>query len=329
MKMSIIIPFYNVDKYLAKCLSSVIVEGRSDYEVIAINDGSTDRSPEIAQEFARLYPGLIRLFSQENSGLGFTRNVGIRAARGEYLMFLDSDDSLCPGAVERILSLLDGEFDVGIFDFDSVMEDGRVLSHTRGCGKAGDFTLTEYPRLLFDSPNVWNKLWRKTLFSDGGIQFPDRIWFEDLATSPRLYLQATTFRSIPETFVRYLQRAGSITNSKNPQRNLEIITVVDSVLDYYREQGTYDRFSAELEFMALYHQFLMASTRLSLIDPTHPAINAIRDNFMEKFPDYRNNPYISTLSLRYRLLLLLIRHRRWRAVSLLMRMNNLVRGKKL
>ena len=91
-KLSIVIPVYNVEKYLAQCLDSVIVPGLEGYEVIVVNDGSTDGSGAIAADYAGRYPGLIRLIEQENGGLGAARNTGLEAARGEFVCFLDSDD---------------------------------------------------------------------------------------------------------------------------------------------------------------------------------------------------------------------------------------------
>ena len=85
--ISVIIPVYNVEKYLAKCLDSIIYPELSDYEIIVVNDGATDSSPAIAAEYEAKYPSLIRLISTPNGGLGAARNVGIRASRGDYLVF--------------------------------------------------------------------------------------------------------------------------------------------------------------------------------------------------------------------------------------------------
>ena len=114
IKLSIVIPVYNVEKYLAKCLDSVIYPALDGYEVIVVNDGSTDGSGAIAAEYAAHYPGLLRLIEQENGGLGAARNTGLEAAEGEFVFFLDSDDSLrekaVPEMLEKDLLLLPAKF---------------------------------------------------------------------------------------------------------------------------------------------------------------------------------------------------------------------------
>ena len=106
MKLSIIVPVYNTAEYLPKCLDSVICPGVDSCEIIIVNDGSTDSSKTVAESYVNRYPELIRLITTENGGLGQARNVGIENAHGEYLLFLDSDDSLSDNAVPEIMEAL-------------------------------------------------------------------------------------------------------------------------------------------------------------------------------------------------------------------------------
>ena len=98
MKLSVVIPIYNMERWLAACLDSVIDPACADYEILAVNDGSADRSGEIAADYAARFPALLRVIATPNGGLGHARNTGLEAARGDYLLFLDSDDTLAPGA---------------------------------------------------------------------------------------------------------------------------------------------------------------------------------------------------------------------------------------
>ena len=143
LKLSIVIPVYNVEKYLAKCLDSVIYPGLEGYEVIAVNDGSTDGSGAIAADYAERYPSLIRLIEQENGGLGAARNTGLEAARGEFVCFLDSDDWLRDGAVPEMLEKLKEDFDICIFGMLSVTEAGVVLDDIRSCPREGPVALRD------------------------------------------------------------------------------------------------------------------------------------------------------------------------------------------
>ena len=326
MKLSIIIPVYNVEKYLARCLDSVILPGKAGYEIIIVNDGSTDSSPAIAARYAEKYPALIRLITTENGGLGHARNEGLDVALGKYVLFLDSDDRLCDGAVGEILSLVDEDFDICIFDHRFVLENGQELKTVSGCDIDGEFSLAEYPELLFQPPNACMKLFRRELFGED-IRFPDRLWFEDLYTVPKLYIRAGKIRHVNNVWYEYLIRQGSITNSKNTGRNAEIITAVDQVIAYYKAQGCYEQYAAELEYMALYHQLITSTTRVNLIDRESDLQDTLLEDYTAKFPNYRANPYVQRMPFKLKLLLFLIERRLRLAVNLIMRLNNLVKGK--
>lgn len=328
-KLSIIIPIYKVEQYLPACLDSALLPGREDYEIIAVDDGSPDRSGQIAEEYAARYSGLIRVIHQENRGLGGARNTGLEAARGEYLLFLDSDDSLSPGALEEMLEALSTGEDVFVFDFLTVDEQGRELAYTTGADREGRFTLAEYPALLLDPPNAWNKLWRRSLFAESGIRYPARLWYEDLATTPGLYLPAKSIRAIHRPWIRYLLRAGSITNSGNLSRSAEIIQAVDNTLESYRRQGKQEAFAPALEAMAVKHQLLMATTRVNAIDPRSPLQRQLKQDLEQKFPAWRENPLLKQFPAQHRLLLKLIDNEHYNAVHALMAANRLLKGKKV
>ena len=326
VKLSIIIPIYNVQDYLAACLDSVIDPGCGDYEIIAVNDGSTDRSPLILEEYAGRYAGLVKPVTTPNGGLGHARNTGIALAAGEYLLFLDSDDTLSPGAVREMLDALDGGFDVGVFDFVTVDAQGKELRYDRGCERGGDFLFSDFSALLLSPPNAVNKLWRKSLFTENGIRFPDRQWFEDLATIPRLYLRAGTIRYLARPWYRYLRRPGSITNNAGIERNREMLTAIQTVCDDYEAQGVSDEYCDELEAMAAYHELLTSSTRVNLLDPHSPVQDALLEDFTARFPDWRENPYLHTWPKKHRLLLSLIVHRQRLMLHGLLKLNEWKKG---
>ncbi len=327
-KLSIVIPIYKVEQYLPVCLDSCILPGREDYEILCVDDGSPDRSGQIAEDYASRFPGLIRVIHQENGGLGAARNTGLEAAEGEFLLFLDSDDSLAPGAPEEMLDLLSREeADVIIFDFVKVDETGRELCRVGGSSREGRFTLPEAPELLLDPPNAWNKLWRRSLFLETGIRYPGRLWYEDLATSPGLYLRAGSILAVPRPWIRYLMRSGSITNSKNLARNAEIIPAVDAALDAFRREDRLEAFAPALEAMCVYHQLLTATVRINGIDPRSPLQGDLLEDLERKFPAWRDNPYLKRFPARHLLLLRLIDRRAYGAVHALMRVNDLVKRK--
>ena len=327
MKLSVIVPIYNVEGYLAKCLDSLIYEGLDNYEILCVDDGSTDGSGAIAAQYAERYPALIRVLSQENGGLGAARNTGIDAAQGEYLLFVDSDDYLAEGALSEIFRTLEQDFDICVFGMLSVSESGALLDDIPSCPVEGPLSLASWPRLLLLPASACNKLCRRSLFTEHEIRFPGRVWYEDLCTMPKLYLLTDKVISVKSQWYIYLQRSGSIINSARLERNLEIIDAVDAIVAYYREQGQYESYKAELDYLVFYNQLLTASARVCLADPSSPVLDGLLEDFLRKLPDYRDNPYVRQLPLKHRLLSFLIVHRLRRAAGSLMRLNAAVKGK--
>ena len=328
MKLSIIIPVYNTREYLAACLDSVLDPTLADYEIIVVNDGSTDGSGLIAGEYARRYPALIRVVTTENGGLGAARNAGLPFARGDFILFLDSDDCLDAGALREMLSVLDGSFDIGIFDLDQVNPSGESVGIIRGSEREGVFTLAEYPELLFQPPSGCNKLFRRALFTDSGVRFPGRVWYEDLRTTLKLYPRCRSIRYFPRAWYRYLIRPGSITNNANAARNLEIIDAAEEIIGYYRAAGLYERYEPQLCYMAFYNVFLTASVRVCLADPGSEVLEKLLQWFLSNFPGWRNNRYIERMSPKYRLLTGLLTRRMRRSVRLIMSVNDRAKNKR-
>ena len=328
VKLSIIIPAYNTRDYLPACLDSVLDPALSGYEIIVVNDGSTDDSGLIAEAYERRYPALIRVVTTENGGLGAARNTGLSYAKGDYLLFLDSDDALKKGALAEMLGTLDGSFDIGIFDLNQVNPSGQSVGIIRGSERQGAFSLADYPELRFQPPSACNKLFRRSLFAESGVRFPGRVWYEDLRTVPKLYPLAGTIQYLPRAWYRYLIRPGSITNNANTARNLEIIGAAEEIIGYYKAAGLYEKYEAQLCYTAFYNAFLTASVRVCLADPDSEVLETLLQWFLSHFPQWRSNPYIRDMPSKHRLLTGLLMHRMRRSVKLIMGVNDRAKNKK-
>ena len=162
MIFSVVIPVYNVKGYLPKCIDSVLAQDFTDYEVILIDDGSTDGESE-------------------------ARNVGIEAAQGEYLIFIDSDDYIAPNMF-RVLADAVARFGSDIIGFGAALEANGVVVKELVDPLPTDrtFTLADTPELMQTMPSPWSRIWRRSLFLDSGVRYPARIWYEDLCTSVKL-----------------------------------------------------------------------------------------------------------------------------------------------
>lgn len=324
-KLSIIIPVYNMENYLCKCLDSVIYEDLLDYEIVIVNDGSTDSSPQICEDYAKRYPKLINYVSTPNGGLGAARNVGFENSKGDFIFFLDSDDYLSENAVSEVLNELNSHLDILVFDFVNVTEDGRVLSITKGCNRSGEFSLEENPEFLFCPPSAWNKIWKRSMYAESGISFPGRVWFEDIYTTPKLYTLASKIGYVEKAWYQYLHRDGSITKNKNPKRNIEIINSIDSVLSYFKENNLFEKYRVQLEYLALYHQVIVSTTRVNLIDYKSDIQKALYEDFVSKFPNYKANTYIKSMPAKLKLLLFFIEHKMYRAFNFTMTLNDKIK----
>ncbi|MCR5577267.1 MAG: glycosyltransferase [Oscillospiraceae bacterium] len=329
IRLSIVIPVYNVEHYLPKCLDSLLSEDAEDYEIILVNDGSTDGSLVVAEAYRSRFPERITVITTENHGQGHARNIGIERAMGEFLYFIDSDDYLAEGGLRGIRSCLDKDFDICIFDTIAVNTNGRELKTMPGCDRREDLNLSAYPALLLQGPDVWNKIFRRSLFLDSGVRFPCGVWFEDLAAVPKLYAFTDRILYIPQAWHRYLQRTDSVTNTSKAMRNLEIIPAVDELRSFYRAQGRFDELKDELDYLVFYCEFLTSSVRANLADRRSPAQEILLRDFLEKVPDFRENPYVKKISRKHRLLTWLLLHRMRLAVHVLMTMNNKLKDKRV
>ena len=327
MRLSIIVPVYNTEAYVAKCLDSLIEPDLGGYEIIAVNDGSTDSSGEVVRRYGERYPDLVKVVDTPNGGLSHARNVGIEASEADYLLFIDSDDYVSDRAVCEILQVLEQDMDIAVFDFVHVNESGEVTAAFDGSGRTEAFTLEEYPEFLFCPHNAVNKIWKRSLFTEHGIRFAEGLWYEDLATSPKLYPLAQRILPVHQAWYRYLQRQGSITNNRSTARNDEMITVAKLVIDWYHETGRYERYREQLCYKFFYEEYLAAVCRANLIDPKSPVQAALRDDFIRNFPDYRENPYVRKAPKKYQLLDRLIRTGNWKTVHAIMSLNKTVKGR--
>lgn len=327
-KLSIIIPVYNVEKYLQKCLDSVLCCEETGYEVIAVNDGSTDTSGAILAEYKKQYQEKLTVISKENGGLGSARNAGLIASESEYVVFLDSDDWYSENAVNEMLKCCGKDFDICFFDFVSVTENGRFIKYLTGCSKiSGEFTLESNPSILYELPSGTNKIFRRALFTDNNIFFPDRAWFEDLRTTPKLYTFADKMIYMHNGWYYYRQQSDSITHGSAPMRNLEIIDAVEDIVSYYKEVGLYDKYREEIEFAVFYNEFLTSVDRVNLIDKNSIIQDKLSVYFIRSFPDFRSNKYVRKMNLKHKLILYLIYHRYFGLLNFVLNINNKVKGK--
>ena len=319
MTFSVIIPVYNVKDYLEKCIESVLAQKLDSTEIILVDDGSTDgESGRICDRYAADYSELIRVIHQENGGLGAARNTGIEHASGDYLLFLDSDDYLLPGLLERMRQVL-SQTACDIVDFGFVVDQDGIVKETHA-GEIGiqkPFSLHEHPEMLLVLPAAWRRLYRRELFLRSGIRYPSRVWYEDIRTTLKLFTEAASIVSIPEAYYGYVVREGSITRNKNISRNAEILDAFDDLKAWFSAKGLWETYYKEFTRLAVDHILLAGSVRVLRTDPKSELLETFQQYMQENFPDYQQNPYLTQLSTPHKLALRLLRAKHYTAVKAL------------
>ncbi|MCI6729167.1 MAG: glycosyltransferase family 2 protein [Candidatus Faecousia sp.] len=322
MVLSIIIPVFNTFQYLEGCVLSILANDCTDCEILLIDDGSTDgRSPQLCDRLASEAGGLIRVIHQENQGQGGARNTGLEAARGEYLFFVDSDDTITSEALSVIRrAIKETHADVIAFDFYSDDGEGHhTPMNASAFHESTPFSPTERPEFLLSLPSPWSRVWKRSLFLDGNIRYPARVWYEDLRATVKLLAIARSIVALPDHLYLYLQRPGSTMHSSSLERNREIIVAFDDIVDWFTKNGLLNSYRDLLCRLAIDHLLLAASVRVAKIDPRSLLLLEFSSYMNEHFPDYRKNPYLSSLSKPKRLALFLVDHHQYRLLQFLFR----------
>ena len=329
-KISVIVPVYNVADFLPKCVSSLLAQTYEDYEIILVNDGSTDNSGAVCDSYDREQEKII-VIHQQNQGLGGARNTGIAASRGEYLLFVDSDDYVHPQLLEYTVSAAEKHrCDMVVFDAVAVYPNGTQGPVYRcPLPEHQVVAAADAKNMLFFS-GAWNRLWKKSLFTLYDISFPSRVWYEDMYVAGKA---AAHFESVyyvsGQPLYYYLQRDGSIMHSPNYERiTRERIAAGEAVQQYYEQLNLQQYYSRELEFMWQFHCFFLPVREMCGYGlPFTNYAKILKKNACNYAGNPAKNPYFETLSMKEKLLLLLFWSEQYWAVKLLAAVNRLHRRK--
>ena len=288
-KVSVIVPIYNVEKYLRRCVDSLVRQVHKNIEILLIDDCSTDESSIIAREYAAKYPQLCHYIQRdENGGLSAARNTGIEASTGKWLAFVDSDDWVTEDYVSAMYeTAVKDQTDIVCcnsyymaYDRDKIKEIHSVSDiTTQSSHKA------KVARLRFFA---WSKLIKKELFVKNNIKFPEDIWrCEDISTIVPLYTMTKKISIINRPIYFYFQRINSLSNQN--QRNVDISFYPMTVMRMMKlaEEG----YELELEFRAISELLYGMVMLMVRSGRSNKEISQHIDGFEQKFLNWRANPY--------------------------------------
>ncbi|MBC2581550.1 glycosyltransferase [Clostridium sp. DJ247] len=285
MKVSIIVPIYNVMQYLEQCLDSILLTDFQDYEIICVNDGSTDKSLDILNRYHEKYREKIKIINKKNGGLSDARNVGIENAKGKYIGFVDSDDWIKRDMFKKMYEVAEsGNFDIVICPYVEVYDKYNKII----MDKADKYQ-------LLHEPPVWNKLFRRDLFNEYNIRFSKNLWYEDNEVTYKMLLVAKKVTFINEPMYYYRKnRKGSIMNSQKSNKIYDIYLIGDKLYNFHNQLEYRNCQLMQIEYLFIKNVFMRQFKKI--IKYELPKLSSVKTmlkkhlNYLnEKFPNWINN----------------------------------------
>ena len=308
MKLSVIVPVYNVEKYLEECVDSLLNQTLQDLEIFLVDDGSTDRSGAIADRFAKEYPDRVHTLHLENGGQGRARNAALPMASGDYVGFVDSDDWIERDMYEKMLDRAEQTgADVVVCDFLEHYADGREQT-LPAC-------FQDHP--LSAAGSSCNKIFRRSLIGD--LRFPEGLWYEDFYFSAVMLLRSKRTEFIPEPLYVYRRGQESTMHNNNARKNLDMLKIMELI---EREIGEDAR--EDFDFLVINHVVLDSISRLARQDAPDKAevIRAFRRYAHEKIPHLTRCPSFRAETQKRRIIMFLNYHGLEQAAQLILRVKN-------
>ena len=238
IKISLIIPVYNCEKYLEKCLESVMKQDLAGIEVIIINDGSEDNSLEIVEGYKSRFKN-ISIINQENKGQGAARNLGIKIAKGEYIGFIDADDYIEPNMISSMYyTAKDNNCDVVNCGTNIVSKDGNIVKEI-SIVESGQLNSEEAILSMIKGENmfsVWNKLFKRELFISNNIFFKEGCYYEDIYVIVKAFSSAKKIYNIEKSLYYYVQNSKSTTKQKKVRYYNDLLMEVARTKEYINDK---------------------------------------------------------------------------------------------
>ena len=292
-KVSVIVPIYNVEKYLEKCINSLLSQTLEDIQIILVNDGSRDNSGNIAREYEKNNKNRIIYVEKENGGLSDARNYGLKYATGDFIAFLDSDDYIEKNAYEEMYNKAIEE-NADYVECDFIWEFPNKIRVDKQYPYKNKKEMLSFVRVV-----AWNKLIKRQLITDNNLEFSKGLRYEDVEFTYKLIPFVNKFAYVDKPFIHYVQREGSIANVQN-ERTAEIFTVLDNVIEFYKKNNIYEEYRDELEYN--YARYLLCSSlkRMCKIKD-----KTIREKLLTEswerlnlnFPNWKENVILKTVNI--------------------------------
>lgn len=293
IKVSIIVPVYNVEKYLTKCLVSLVSQTLQEIEIIAVNDGTRDHSQRIIDKFAAEDSRIVSL-QKKNGGLSDARNFGLQYARGKYIGFVDADDYVEPTMYEKLyMKAEETGSDMVECDLYHDYADGFDAEH-------GEPIMSRKKMLMLGRSVVWNKIYNRGWLQKTGVHFLKGLNYEDVAFYSMLLPYVRRVAYVPEALIHYVQREDSLNNTAS-LKTMDILKIIDAIRTFYKDRGIYEKYHCELEFLAARLILCSSFMRMAHIRNSGErkmALDASWEKLNEWYPQWHRNRYLRSLHTR-------------------------------
>lgn len=295
-KVSVIVPVYNSQDYLRECVDSLVGQTLEDIEIIFVNDGSTDDSLRILEEYEKKYPQKIVIYSKENGGQATARNLGIHIATGEYIGFVDSDDYVDVEMFEKLYNAAksnESDFAECMYKYLQVEEDGAK----KEIPPYGNVRAYKDKSEMFIDPLVspWNKIYRADILKENQITFPEGVIYEDTA----FFIKSIPFLNktahVEDALVYHFLRENSTMNAKKDIRVGNIFTVLEDIIQFYEKSNFKDTYRKELEYFCVKILLCSSLGRVARVGDKALRSELVRktmDMIQTYFQEYRKNNYL-------------------------------------
>lgn len=300
MKLSIVVPVHNMaaGNKLRYCLDSLVNQTIADYEIIAVDDASTDESLSILKEYESKYPWKFKAVqSFENRRQGGARNMGIELAKGTWLGFVDSDDWVAPDMYEKLVHRAEETgADVVGCDYNMTstqsMEIGRVVPNNT-TEQTGILDHEKYALLVMNPGSMVIKIYAKDVVDANHLRFPEKTFYEDNCASPIWMLHFTHFEKVEEPLYYYYQHDESTVHEISMEKCEARLLMGKRLIEESRKYGFYKQFRKEFEFAfsKLYYMNTLFTYMLGMKHPRLDFLQLIAKGMKEEFPDFQENIY--------------------------------------
>ena len=291
-KVSIVVPVYNVEEYLGKCVNSLIAQTYKNIEIILVDDGSPDNCPHICDELEKT-DSRVKVIHKENGGLSSARNAGIRIATGDYIAFVDSDDYVKEKYIELLVNAcVENNCSIsacGYYEYYSADNYKTICGET-----AGVISSTDAIKDIFTMKNeicvvAWNKLYAKKLFTENHIRYPEGKIHEDVFTTYKLCALTEKLAYVNEPLYYYVQRQTSIMGQSFSPKRLQLIEAVESISPFVKENSP--KFDDAYDYYVFLNYLTLLNTMADCKYKDCSLFKELRTKIYDMLPKLKNNKY--------------------------------------